>query len=157
MKMYIGTKIIRAVPMTRAEYNAVRGWTVPADENGADEGYLVEYTDGGKPNHPYYAGYISWSPKAQFHGAYLEIGDVSRIPTHQQRVVGELVQLEDKRVKLNAFMQGEKFHNVCDEDERIRLINQYNAMTTYSEIVLARIDEFTRRKMIDLPVKGEVS
>lgn len=72
MKTYIGTKIIKAVPMTRAEYNAVRGWEVPADENGADEGYLVEYTDGGKPNHLYYAGYVSWSPKAQFEAAYRE-------------------------------------------------------------------------------------
>lgn len=72
MKLCIGTKIVKSAPMTRAEYNAVRGWEVPADENGADEGYLVEYTDGGKPNHPYYAGYISWSPKAQFDAAYRE-------------------------------------------------------------------------------------
>jgi hypothetical protein len=70
MKTYIGTKIIKAQPMTRAYYNALRGWTVPADENGEDEGYLVEYTDGGKPNHPLHDGYISWSPKEQFEGAY---------------------------------------------------------------------------------------
>jgi hypothetical protein len=56
--------------MTRLAYNEYRGWTLPADENGADEGYLVEYLDGGKPNHPSHAGYISWSPKAQFDVAY---------------------------------------------------------------------------------------
>jgi Protein of unknown function (DUF2829) len=67
---YIGTKTICAVAMTRAEYNALRGWTVPADENGADEGYLVEYLDGGKPNLEGYAGYVSWSPKEQFENAY---------------------------------------------------------------------------------------
>lgn len=70
MKTYIGTKIINAMPMTRLAYNEMRGWTVPADENPNDAGYLVEYTDGGKPNVPGFAGYISWSPKEQFEGAY---------------------------------------------------------------------------------------
>jgi len=72
MKTHIGTKIVRATPMNREAYNALRGWTVPADENPADEGYLVEYTDGGKPNHKDFEGYISWSPKAQFDNAYRE-------------------------------------------------------------------------------------
>lgn len=67
---FIGTKIINAQPMTRLAYNQLRGWTVPADENPADDGYLVEYQDGGKPNVPGYAGYVSWSPKEQFEGAY---------------------------------------------------------------------------------------
>lgn len=72
MKTYIGTKIIKATPMNRADYNTFRGWTLPPDENGADEGYFVEYLDGGKPNTPHYAGYISWSPKEQFENAYRE-------------------------------------------------------------------------------------
>lgn len=72
MKRYIGTKIINATPMTRAEYNAFRGWQLPADEDGSDDGYLVEYTDGGAPNTTEYEGYVSWSPKAQFDGAYRE-------------------------------------------------------------------------------------
>ena len=58
-KTYIGTKIIRALPMTRQEYNDYRGWQLPADENGDDEGYLVEYVDGGKANDPRHDGYIS--------------------------------------------------------------------------------------------------
>lgn len=67
---YIGTKLILALAMTRLAYNEYRGWDLPADENGADEGYLVEYQDGGKPNHPAHDGYISWSPKEQFEKAY---------------------------------------------------------------------------------------
>ena len=67
---YIGTKLINAEPMTRAEYNVFRGWELPADENGADEGYLVEYLDGGKPNTTTHTGYVSWSPKEQFDNAY---------------------------------------------------------------------------------------
>ena len=70
---YIGTKLINAEPMTRAEYNVFRGWELPADENGADEGYLVEYLDGGKPNTTTHAGYVSWSPKKQFDNAYRKI------------------------------------------------------------------------------------
>ena len=70
MKTYIGTKLIRALPMTRAAYNEFRGWQLPADENGGDAGYLVEYLDGGKPNTPQYMGYVSWSPAEQFDKAY---------------------------------------------------------------------------------------
>lgn len=72
MKTFIGTKIINATPMTRAEYNAFRGWQLPADENGADEGFLVEYLDGGPANVPTHAGYVSWSPKDVFEGSYRE-------------------------------------------------------------------------------------
>lgn len=70
MNRYIGTKLIRAQAMTRAEYNAYRGWTLPADENGEDAGYLVEYLDGGQSNHPSHVGYISWSPADVFDRAY---------------------------------------------------------------------------------------
>ena len=72
MKTYIGSKVVNANAMSRAAYNALRGWTVPADENPKDDGYLVEYTDGGQPNHKDFDGYISWSPKAQFERAYRE-------------------------------------------------------------------------------------
>ena len=68
MNTYIGTKIINAKPMTRQAYNELRGWTVPADENPDDEGFLVEYVDGGKANHPDFKGYISWSPKEVWSG-----------------------------------------------------------------------------------------
>ncbi len=70
MKTYYGTKQIRAIPMTRGEYNTLRGWQIPADENPADGGYLVEYLDGGKPNVEGYDGYISWSPTDVFEAAY---------------------------------------------------------------------------------------
>ena len=75
--LYIGTKIINAEPMTRAAYNVFRGWELPADENGDDEGYLVEYLDGGKPNTTTHAGYVSWSPKEQFDNAYRKTSGMS--------------------------------------------------------------------------------
>lgn len=73
LKQYLGTKAVNAVPMTRLAYNQFRGWGVPSDENGDDEGFLVEYIDGGKANTPSYKGYVSWSPKDVFNRAYKEI------------------------------------------------------------------------------------
>lgn len=70
MNHYICSKEVIAKPMNRLAYNQYRGWELPADENPDDEGYLVEYLDGGKPNHPAHAGYISWSPKEVFEKGY---------------------------------------------------------------------------------------
>ena len=70
MKRYIGTKLINAKSMTRQAYNDFRGWTVPDDENGGEEGYFVEYVDGGEGNTDYYDGYVSWSPAEVFERSY---------------------------------------------------------------------------------------
>ena len=77
MQTYIGTKLVKMQPMTRGEYNAFRGWTPPAGEEQDVDGYLVEYLDGGKPNTPHYAGYVSWSPKEQADAAYRQTDGMS--------------------------------------------------------------------------------
>lgn len=66
MKRYIGVKIIEARPMNRGDYNTYRGWSIPADEDPSDAGYLVKYTD----------DYESWCPKKTFDEAHKEIGDM---------------------------------------------------------------------------------
>ena len=77
MERYIGTKLINAKPMTRQEYNDLREWMLPDDEDGNDDGYLVEYLDGGLANHHAYSGYISWSPKDVFEKAYRTSGNLT--------------------------------------------------------------------------------
>ena len=77
MKQYIGVKIVHAKPMNRQEYNEYRGWKLPEDENGSDEGFLVEYLNGGGSNHPNHVGYISWSPEKVFNEAYKPVGGMS--------------------------------------------------------------------------------
>lgn len=77
MNVYFGFKKVRAKKMNRLEYNTLRGWKVPDDENPLDEGYLVEYLDGGQRNHPDYGGYISWSPKDVFNEAYKPSGEMT--------------------------------------------------------------------------------
>lgn len=74
---FIGTKLINAAPMTRQQYNDFRGWALPTDEDGTDEGYLVEYIDGGQANTVAYEGYVSWSPKDVFERAYKSSGNLS--------------------------------------------------------------------------------
>lgn len=138
---YIGTKIVLALAMTRLAYNEYRGWSLPADENGADDGYLVEYTDGGAPNHPDHAGYISWSPKAQFDAGYVSVGDVGHLPPHQQRVVAELEQLADRVKKLEAFLATPLYASLPDDEQQL-LKMQADAMVLYMGILNTRAAKF---------------
>lgn len=75
--LHIGTKLILALAMTRLEYNEYRDWELPEDENGDDQGQLVEYVDGGKSNHKNHEGYISWSPQDVFDNTYKASGEMS--------------------------------------------------------------------------------
>ena len=70
MTAFVGTKSVLATPMTRGEYNEYRGWQIPENEDPKEQGYLIEYVDGGKPNDDRHAGYISWSPKDVFERSY---------------------------------------------------------------------------------------
>jgi hypothetical protein len=77
MQQFIGTKLVNAKAMNRADYNMLRGWGLPADEDGTDKGYLVEYVDGGKPNVEGFTGYVSWSPTEVFENANNTSGNMS--------------------------------------------------------------------------------
>ena len=70
MKEYLMIKRVKAKPMTRKEYNDLRRWIVPENENPNDEGFLIESE--GNPNHPDYKGYLQWLTKEQFDMYYLE-------------------------------------------------------------------------------------
>ena len=66
MKLYVGNKIIKAEPMTKFDYNILRGKDIPGDNQ---DGYCVGYFDSmdkidEEPN------YYSWSPKPQFEESY---------------------------------------------------------------------------------------
>ena len=138
MKTYIGCKKIEAKPMTRGEYNKFRGWTIPKDENPADEGYLVKYSD----------DYISWSPKDAFEEAYSEIGvkplfDTSLLmksKDYKERFIAEYQQLVIRYKALKSML--EKW----DKDElsfaptcpRSTYNIQIKAMTEYIAVLEAR-------------------
>lgn len=78
LKMEDGYSIkrIRRSLMTLGEYNNLRGWNIPDNEDPKTDGYLIEYLDGGKPNTDLYSNYISWSPKDVCDDNFSEISDV---------------------------------------------------------------------------------
>lgn len=141
MKTYIGTKIINAEPMNRQAYNDLRGWVVPADENPTDDGYLVEYRDGGAPNVPGFKGYVSWSPKVQFEAAYVEIGETSLLFEYQVRVAGEKAELDARREKLYAFIQKDAF-DALEIREKSLLSRQLVLMDELSSVLGDRLAGF---------------
>lgn len=136
MKTYIGTKTIKAIPMNRLEYNQYRGWELPSNENGEDEGLLVEYIDGGKSNDLRHEGYISWSPKEPFNKAYSNIElpiYYNDLLSHEQRVVIERLELEIKYNKLCIFIESDIFKTLDDidcVDLKIQSADMYSYLCT---------------------------
>lgn len=63
MKNYIGVKIVKAEPMTKGEFEKMRGAVSSMLEVDTTPGYMVKYPD----------GYLSWSPKSVFEKAYREL------------------------------------------------------------------------------------
>lgn len=132
MKKYEGKKQILAKPMSRLEYNEYRGWKLPENENGSDEGFLVEYIDGGEANHPDHVGYISWSPKVVFENAY------NLIDTYVQRLHLEHDELNQKIDKLQVFLESDGLSKLSYEDQQL-LQNQYNHMMEYLIVLHTRM------------------
>lgn len=130
MTQYTGTKTINATPMTRGEYNELRGWKVPDDENPSDEGYIVEYPDS-KSNVEGFTGYISWSPVIPFENAYKP----SDTPLGRMEI--ELSDLDNRIQKAREFLL-----NPIDTDgeDRSMLSIQLSHMVAYREVLAQRIN-----------------
>jgi hypothetical protein len=140
--------------MSRAVYSDFRGWTMPANEED-DEGYLVEYTDGGKPNVHGYPGYVSWSPKAIFERAYTRVGAAGpsaregrqahttpvqepREETFEDRLLKERDELATKVAGLWSFLHTPTFSLLPKLDQNT-LSSQLYHMSGYLSILELRI------------------
>lgn len=141
MDHYIGTKTLKARPMTRGEYNDYREWTIPDDDDPNEAGYLVEYEDGGKANDARHDGYISWSPADVFEKAYRKRTMLFAEP-HQQRVVDEKDELDERIEKLESFISSSPIFAGLPEEEKIRLQDQCTHMMRYSITLSERIKAF---------------
>ena len=86
MKSYLGVKVLKAKLMTLGDYNAYRGWKIPANEDKEREGYLVQYSD----------EYESWSPKEAFESAYLPLEDPTKIT--QAEIEAFVLAAEDSQI-----------------------------------------------------------
>lgn len=137
-KTYIGTKVVHARPMTRGQYNAERGWLVPADENPDDLGYLVQYADGQETNVPGYAGYVSWSPRDVFERSYREVGDTPKEESFLDRLKKEQAELGVKINKLENFFGAEAFKKL-DSRSAHDLKEQHTHMSNYYWVLIRRL------------------
>ena len=70
--MLFGGKLVEAYKMTREEYNVIRGWSSPFEENGEDEGFLLNSLTNAKPNTDLLDGYVSWVTKEQKEAEFRE-------------------------------------------------------------------------------------
>ncbi|MGA1048396.1 MAG: Gp49 family protein [Minisyncoccia bacterium] len=68
MKNYMGVKLIKAKKMTMNEWHKLNGSEISSEQSDS-EGYMVKYSD----------EYTSWSPKAVFESAYLELEEGTKI------------------------------------------------------------------------------
>ena len=134
MKHYKCVKDVHAKPMTRGDYNAYRGWAIPANEQADEAGYLVVYNKD-TPEH-----YESWSPKRIFDAGYVEFPGHG-LPEYQRRVMLEYNELSEKLDKLTRFVDGTVFA-ALPEDERELLVGQRDAMGVYAQHLHNRIAKF---------------
>lgn len=132
-------KTVKAVPMNRKDYNDLRGWSVPSDENPEDEGYLVEYQDDGHKNVEGFDGYISWSPKDVFEKGY------RLSETFTDRLKIEMEDLEEKCEKLEDFILSSKSESLEEMHKNLLRI-QLSAMFAYYSTVRTRFELLTQSK-----------
>ena len=133
MNKYLGTKEVSAKPMTRGEYNDYRGWQIPGNEDPNEQGYLIEYQDGGKSNDSRHAGYISWSPADVFNRAY------APIDTWLDRVKLEQAELQIKLDALNKTLDVERKPDFITDEQWIFMTRQQFHMRQYNQILKDRI------------------
>ena len=123
MKKYIGTKVIKAEPMTVTEAQVLGVEIKPAtvEENG----YLVEYKD----------GYKSWSPKSVFDETY------KPAETFLDRLAVEQQELTEKVDKLRKFLSLEDAQIKVGSFQFVRMTEQLEAMEKYLNILTRRIED----------------
>lgn len=140
MGRYVGSKSIIVQSMSRKAYNDYRGWALPDDENGDDEGFLVEYLDGGRLNHPDHQGYISWSPKDVFDRAYIPSQAQKEYPDFVNRMFDELAQLDDKCQKAEKDVNNQEFIEKIGPAAACLLNSQLVSMLAYKSFLCLRIE-----------------
>lgn len=70
MQSYISSKLVKAKPMTRGEYNKYRGWEPPKGEDQTIDGYLVIQD-----------AHETWIPGCVFKQYYLKVDDNKNLPS----------------------------------------------------------------------------
>lgn len=140
MKLFFGTKLVAAKPMTLGTYNKYRGLTAKEGEDQTRAGYLVEYLGSGDKNHPDHEHYISWSPAETFDKANICVGGHSTLSSapHVQLLMAEHVDHVTRLAKLHTFRDSEQFENLPTE-ERHDIVDQIALMVNLTKVLERRV------------------
>lgn len=131
MKKYLGTKLVTAKPMTRAEAEVVLGKFIkPAKQEYSGEGYLVRYED----------GYQSWSPKEVFDKAYKPADNFL------DRLIIERDEVQQRLSSLTSALMQEDFQEKVGSKQYYWMQEQHNAMEIYVEVLNKRITHAINNK-----------
>lgn len=106
LRTYIGTKQIKAFPMSWGDYCKLRGFEV-GDKHPNTIGYIVEYplTEDSTPNVEGFDGYVSWSPVKAFEEAYM----VAEHETHLIRIEIDRTRKEIERLEKILEEESKRF------------------------------------------------
>ena len=106
LRTYIGTKQIKAFPMSWGDYCKLRGFEV-GDKHPNTIGYIVEYplTEDSTPNVEGFDGYVSWSPVKAFEEAYM----IAEHETHLIRIEIDRTRKEIERLEKILEEESKRF------------------------------------------------
>ena len=127
LEHYTCHKVVKATPMTEAEYHELRGYEAPS---GDRKGYFVMYD----PD-----DYISWSPKDVFEAGY------NKSETFVDRLKMEIDDLRYKIKKLDQFITDRRFDGKEIPQEHL-LVIQLSIMKSYCNVLDIRYDLLKERK-----------
>lgn len=143
MNTFVGVTVVDAAPMTRLLYCQLRGWNLPADEDGGDPGYLVE--DLTQPaNTSSYMGYVTWMPKLSFEKTHRDCDNEKVVPLlksyndWQAEIIQEAKELRERIEGLSDILNYTKAPDDSDA------VFQFNIMVAYFELLVDRIKDFEK-------------
>ncbi|MDW2645940.1 hypothetical protein RYZ59_20495 [Citrobacter sp. HN-141] len=132
---FASISIVNAIPMTRQAYNDMRGWKLPENENGKDEGYLVEQIDFNSVD-----SHVTWVPKDAFERHHLAMGvNAEHTLPWKLRELAEKAQLDQRLSGLTIYLETEHFKSLSSA-QRLLLNEQHRLMTEYSNVLQVRLD-----------------
>lgn len=137
MQTYIGSRLVKATPMTQQAFSTYTSGEHPAYESPDTEGFLLEDPKGSS-NHPDHSGQISWMHGSHFRSEFKSIALPDSAPDYLQRLAGELVLLQQKLTDLQIFFKSDKFLKL-QFTARDLLQEQARVMSRYITILEERL------------------
>lgn len=126
MAKFIGHISVIATAMSREEYNQYRGWALPANENGLDKGFLVNYEA---------TGHQAWMKDTDFNKLF------NPADTFLDRLEDEKAELDKKLEGLNKTLDVVAKPSFISDQQWIYMTRQQYTMRQYSQILAHRMAE----------------